>query len=1088
MYRHSKASKFLIFYLFPVEHRFSSGNFNVMTYEKSIMMKKTWNVKLRSIYSFLFMFLFTVSALTVDAQTRTVTGNVKDEDGMGVPGANIFVKNSTAVGTITDQNGNYSLKVSGENVVLVYSFIGYAAQEIRLGKQSVINVSLKSDSKLLGDVVVVGYGSQKKETVVGSITSTTGKELLKAGSVTTISEALTGLLPGVTTMQAAGQPGSTAASILIRGRSSWTDSSPLYVVDGVERDFNDLDPNEIESISVLKDASATAVYGVKAANGVILVTTKSGLKGKPVIQFSANAGIKVPTIDSDYATDYATNLEYYNLALMNDGNYNRMVPQFYINRWRDPAYANNPFYQYTSFIDDLFKEGYTQQYNLNISGGNDFVTYFTSFGYNYDGDIFDLEKQPEFDPRTYDKRFNYRTNLDFRFTETTKFSVKLSGDMSNWNGNYNTKTTNGGVAAEGGSIMQRMYGAALINAPAVYEDGRLGYDFNNAINVNYLGAMEREGSYAKKSNRLYTDFILKQDITKNLSATGKFSYNYYRNYLYDISKRWGDAPIYYFIPTKDGYNPDLDENGNIILATKTLDDWENPAKLANETIDGYNSDIYYEFALNYNQKFGDHDVSALGLFQRRKRKNDIKFPNFEEGWVGRVTYGFKNKYLFEANGAYNGNENFAPGKRFGFFPSVALGWVVSEESFIKNKTSFIDFFKIRYSYGEIGSDKGLGDNRFAYISSYTSNQIGMEYGYLPNITGANNATGLYIFSEGNPPVPGVTWETAIKQNMGIEFNVLKNRLKSTFDLFSESRKNILMQRRTIPNWYGNNNPYGNIGETKNHGFDIEFTWNDNINDNLSYWIKCNLSMSENRIVERDDPKPTPEYQKEAGKSIGWNPGLLDLGLVQDWNYAFAHPSSKLLSKGYIPGDLVYNDFNADGIIDLNDRVTIGNPSYPTKSYAFSFGAKYKNWSVTAMLNGMFGLSKSLASSYLNANVTDSSLGFMLKNNEQKDAWTPLNSDSKIPTLHALSTDHYRNASTYSIRNSSFLRLRNVELKYTFSKEFLSLMNLFDSFELYVNGNNLYTWQSLPRAFDPEAARLEVYPITKRYNVGLRVSF
>lgn len=1050
-------------------------------------MKKICKTKFEKVYSLLLLFSIFLMSLNTYAQQKTITGTVKDADGLGLPGVNIVIKGTT-VGTVSDIDGNYSLNVGDRtDAVLVFSFIGFQTQELALGNNTVINVTLQTDAELLEDVVVVGYGQQKKESVVGSITQTKGEELLKAGSVTTISEALTGLLPGVSTMQAAGQPGSTAADILIRGRASWTNSTPLYLVDGVERDFNNLDPNEIESISVLKDASATAVFGVKAANGVILVTTKSGGKGKTKIQFSANVGMKDPTIDTEYATDMATNLEYYNLGLMNDGRYDKLVPQFYIDRWRDPAYADNPYYQYTSFINDLFSRGYTHQYNLNITGGNDFVSYFTSFGYNYDGDIFDLEKQPEFDPRTYQHRMNWRTNLDFHFTKTTKFSVKLSGDLTNWNGNYNTQGTIGGVAGGGGQMMQRIYSTALINAPAVYADGKLGYDYNNSINVNYLGMMEREGSYAKKKNRLYTDFILKQDITKHLYAQGKFSYNYSRNYLSDISKRWNDAPIYYYIPSSDGYTPDVDESGNIIKEPIKLDDWENPARLANESINGYNSDIYYEVSLNYNQTFGDHDVGALALFQRRKQKSGASFPHFEEGWVGRVTYGYKNKYLFEANGAYNGNENFAPGKRFGFFPSVALGWVVSEESFLKENLSFVDFFKIRYSYGEIGSDRGLGNNRFAYFSPYTSNQIRMEYGYLPNITGSNNSTGLYIYTEGAPAVLGVTWETAIKQNLGFEFNVLGNRLKTTLDLFNEKRQDILMQRRTIPNWFGNSFPYANIGETKNHGFDLEFNWNDKINNDLNYWLKANISISENRIVHRDDPAPTPEYRKEEGKPIGWNSGLQSLGLFQNWDDVYLYTPSSLIST-YIPGDLIYNDYNADGVIDVNDKVAIGNPSYATKSYAFSTGIVYKSWSLMVMFNGMFDLSKEISRNYVYAYDTNSSLGFMLKNNEQKDSWTPWNSDSQTPVIHTTETDYYRNLSTYRLRNASFLRLRNVELKYKVPKHLLNRIAFFDNIEFYVNGNNLYTWQSLPRAFDPEARKLEVYPITKRYNVGFRFSF
>ncbi|MGQ1783678.1 MULTISPECIES: SusC/RagA family TonB-linked outer membrane protein [unclassified Saccharicrinis] len=1050
-------------------------------------MKKTLKVKMKGVTRSLLMLLFLFTLPNAFAQDVTVKGKVMDDTGEVIPGVNIVVKGDNSRGTITDFDGNYSITISSD-AVLVYRFIGYQTQEIAVAGKSVINVTLKAETEMIDDVVVVGYGQQKKKSVVGSITQTKGDELLKAGSVTTVSEALTGLLPGVSTMQAAGQPGSTAATILIRGQSTWTDNTPLFLVDGVERDFNNLDPNEIESISVLKDASATAVYGVKAANGVILVTTKSGSIGKPKIQFSANVGIKDPTIDTDYVSDFATNLDYHNLAKMNDHNYD-LWPEFYIDRWRDPAYADNPYYQYTSFINELFGTGYTQQYNLNITGGNDFVKYFTSFGYNYDGDIFDLEEQPEFDPRTYQKRFNWRTNLDFTLTKTTKFNVKLSGDMTNWNGNYNTQGTNSGVAGSGGQMMQRIYAASLLYAPPVFEDGRLGMDQNNSINVNYQGMMEREGGFSTKKNRLYSDFILQQDIGKHFTAAGKFSYNYSRTYESSIEKLWQNAPIYYWIPSSDGYSPDVDENGNIIILQDTdrLDDWENPASLSNETIDGYSTNLHYEFSLNYDQSFGNHAVSALALFQRVKQKSGANFSHYEESWVGRATYGFADKYLFEANGAYNGNENFAPGKRFGFFPSMAVGWVLSEENFIKDNLPFIDFIKLRYSYGEVGSDKGLGNLRFAYFSSYDDDQIRMEYGYVPNITGSNNSTGLYMYSEGQPAVPDISWETAIKQNLGVEFNVLRNRLKTTVDLFQENRKDILMQRRTIPNWYGNTFPYANMGETKNHGIDIELVWNDKIGDNFSYWTKANLSLSENRIVNRDDPLPSAEYVKQAGKPIGWNSGLQSLGIMQNWDEVYAYSPTSLRSE-FVPGDLTMNDYNADGVIDGNDEVAIGNPSYASNSYAFSFGAQYKNLSLTVMLNGMFGLSKAISNNYLYAYDTNTSTGFMLKNNEQKDSWTPWNTDTDIPIMHTVETDYYKTTSTYSLRNSSFLRIRNVELKYKLGKALLDRTGFFDSVEFYVNGNNLYTWQTLPSAFDPEAQKLEVYPITKRYNFGCRFSF
>ncbi|WP_066630846.1 SusC/RagA family TonB-linked outer membrane protein [Labilibacter marinus] len=1058
-------------------------------------MKKTLKVKMKGITRGMLMLLFLFTLPNAFAQDVTVKGRVIDGTGEVIPGVNIVVKGDNSRGTITDFDGNYSLSVSSD-AVLMFRFIGYETQEVAVGGQSVINVTLKAETEMIDDVVVVGYGQQKKKSVVGAITTAKGEELLQAGSVTTISEALTGLLPGVTTMQAAGQPGSTAAEILIRGRGSWTDSSPLTLVDGVERDFNNLDPNEIESISVLKDASATAVYGVKGANGVILVTTKVGAKGKAKVSFTANVGMKTPTIDTDYVADMATNMEYYNMALMNDRNYAALVPQSYINKFRDPAYANHPFYQYTSFVNDLIGTGYTQQYNLNISGGNDFVKYFTSFGYNYDGDIFDLEEQPEFDPRTYQHRFNWRSNLDFNLTQSTKFSVKLSGDMTNWNGNRTTNESFSGVAETGtASLLSRMYETVMVSAPPVYEDGRLGYDpGNGTVNVNYLAIMEREGAAKKKNNRLYTDFILKQDIGEHFTAMGKFSNNYSRRYTTDINKRYQSSPIYYQVATLNKYTPRTDAEGNVVIEPRSdqWDNWENPATIGNESLSNYTSSLYYEFSLNYNQSFGNHDVSALALWQRRKEKYGNNFPRHEESWVGRVTYGFADKYLFEANGAYNGNENFAPGKRFGFFPSISGGWVLSEENFIKDNLPFVDFFKVRYSYGLTGVSGGIrnDDDRFRYISTYSDAMIPMEYAYQPSITGWGSTASkskMPIYTEGQPPVPDVGWETATKQNLGVEINVLNNRLKTTLDLFSEYTKDILMQRNTVPNWFGNEAPFANMGETKNHGFDLELNWNDRIGSDISYWVKGNVSLSENRIVNRDDPPGTPDYRKNAGMPIEANKGFKTMGLYQNWDEVYAGTYTDLLS-GYIPGDLRVNDYNADGVIDNNDIVAIGHPSYATKSFAFSFGFSYKNLSLTTMINGMWDISKDLSRSYLFAYEGISSVDFILKNNEQKDAWTPWNTGSEVPVLHATKSTYYSQKSQYSLRNASFVRLRNVELKYKLPKAFIDRTNFFDNVEFYVNGNNLYTWQKIPKAVDPEAKKLEVYPITKRYNLGCRFSF
>lgn len=999
-------------------------------------------------------------SLNIDAQV--LKGVVVDSDNIGLPGVSIKIKGS-GTGTITDFDGNYVLGGLKKGVTVEFSYIGMTTKTIVYKGQKTLNVTMTEDNQLLNEVIVVGYGQQKKESVVGSITQAKGEDLLRAGNVSTVSEALTGIMPGVSTMQAAGQPGATAANISIRGQSTWTDSSPLYVVDGVERDFNDLDPNEIESISVLKDASATAVYGVKAANGVILINTKNGVKGKTRINFSANFGFKNPTIDSDYITDYPTNLRHHNLAFINDNSFSKLHPQEEIAMWENPN-RDMDYYSYTSFINYMLTTGQSQSYNLNISGGNDFVKYFTSFGYNYDGDLFNIKKQSEFDPRTYQKRYNWRSNIDFNLTKTTKFSVRLSGDIKDWNGNFITAHTNGGLGVGGGDNLSRIYQFAMVGAPPITSNGLLGTDPGMPDTPNYWAKMEKEGQWTRRSNRLYSDFVLKQQIFKGLDFTAKLSYNQYRRYDSSIDAK----PIYYY--------PNADNTGFVQLDPLQLP--TSPVVSA-EYLADYNKSLYYEFSLLYKNKIDKHNFSVLALMNRRKYQSRVSFPNLEESWVGRATYDYADRYLFEFNGAYNGNENFAPGKRFGFFPSVAIGWVISEEKFIKEHIPAIEFLKIRYSYGEIGSDRGLGGQRYSYMSTYSS--------YNPQVYYGDPISGLGdVYMEGTPANVNNTWETAIKQNIGLEATFLKGRLRGSVDLFDEHREGILMQRNTIPYWFGNSSPRVNLGKTKNHGIDIELKWNDRIEE-FNYWFTGNISLTENRIINRDDPKSTPEYKRQAGKPIGWRSGLVNLGLYQNWNDIYNYPESSYNTTGLIPGDLIYMDYDGDGSVNVNDWVPIKDPSYATKTYAFSLGFGYKGFSVAAIFNGMFGLSKYVSGSYLWEWDNTVQSGFMLHNNEQLDFWSPENPKASHPILHSGEHSHNRQTSTYSTRSSAFLRLRNVEVKYSF-RDLLKKKRVFlENIELYMNGQNLCTWSPLPDSFDPEANKLEVYPISKRFNFGFRLT-
>lgn len=1008
-----------------------------------------------------------------------VSGTITDPSGQPLPGASVIEKGKSN-GTTTDFDGNYSINVSDENAILLISYLGYIDQEIPVKGKAIIDVPMQENLSELDEVVVVGFGTRKKESVVGSITQAKGEELIQAGSVTTVSEALTGIMPGVSTQQAAGQPGSTAASILIRGASTFTGTnSPLFMVDGVERDFNNLDPNEIESISVLKDASATAVFGVKGANGVVLVTTKRGKKGETKINVSSSFGLKEPTIDTNYYADYATSLRYFNQAALNDFAYDQLKPQSLIDIWDDPN-RDKTIYSYTTWIEEFLTTGVNSQHNLNISGGNDFVTYFTSLGFQYDGDIFDLEKQPEFDPRTFQRKFNWRSNLDFNFSKSTVFKVGLAGNFTFFNGNSlsgNTLNNSGVATPNGGGDLGRMFQTPMAGPIPILPDGRLTTIAGSTVNPNFY-RIERQGQWNRRGNTMFTDFTLVQDITKTFKASAKVSYNYTQNYASRIQKQ---PLIYWYINPTSGEpgEPDFLQEGDPNAVDPLLN-------VTNESRTGFNNSLYYEIRFNYDESFGDgdHNVTALALFNRRRFQNQgtYIFPKLEESWVGSLTYNYQQKYLFEFNGAYTGNENWAPGLRFGFFPSAAIGWVVTRENFINQDSNFLNFLKFRYSYGEVGNENI--QDRFQYISPFIVENRGNASSFLGDPL--NNLAPFFI--EGFPANAENTWETAIKQDLAMEFALLNNQLRGQVELFDERRTGILTQRNTVVPWFGNQAPYANIGETKNHGVDIELKWNSNIGKDFTYFFRGNLSLSESRIVAQDDPPQTPIQQRNAGKPIGWTPGLINDGIFQSWDDVYNAPVSSFNASGLRPGALSFVDYNGDGQITVLDEVPIGNPRFQTKSFAFSFGFTYKNFSAHALFNGAWDISKPLDRLYLFEYEGATVDSFQLLNNEQLDPWSPTNTDAVRPALSISGNNHDSEFSSFQYRSATFLRFKTFEVKYRIPKNILDKINVFNTFEVFANGNNLATWTDLPANFDPEQQQLRVYPITKRYNLGVRLSF
>lgn len=1032
---------------------------------------------------------------------KMIKGLVKDEKGEIIIGAAIKVKGTT-IGTITDMDGLYNLSVPSENSILIVSYIGYATQEIKVGKHQNVIITLQEDVKTLEEVVVVGYGQQKKESVVGSIVITKGDDLLKVGSVNTVSEALQGQMPGVVAINSSSKPGADAATLFIRGKASWTDASPLILVDGVERNFNDVDINEIESISVLKDASATAVYGVKGANGVILLTTKRGGDQAPVVNFSANFGFKQPTIDMTFA-DYPVAMQLYNESVINDGQWSKLIPETTIKAWEN-AFATgnygpyNDYFPQVNWWDEVLGNfGFQQNYNLNIRGGTERMSYFASVGMLNDGDIYRTEKQAEFDPRFYYKRYNWRTNFDFKLAKTTTLSVNIAGKAG-----YRNQP---GYRTDGGSdsyFFDSIIKTSQNLFPIKYSDGVWGADASGQNNVvarlNTLGQRQ-----AKTFQGMY-DAILKQKldfITKGLSFKASLSYNVFSERASAIMKAGyygaGDDlanqnAFRRYHRVYDYSKPIHDNNGNIIgyeLTSERIwpDDGQLeedlPVTASHDNFKNYGKQIYYEISFNYNRKFADHNVSGLLLFNRKINETcyggSVTFPSYSEDWVGRLTYNWKERYLTEVNAAYTGSEKFAPGKRFGFFPSFSVGWRVTEEPFMKRvREKWLSSLKVRYSYGMVGSDKGAP--RFNYIQEYGSGgsvNFGKDqnYAYGP------------LYNEGKLAYRDATWETAVKQNFGVDMTIL-NKLHLVVDLFSENRTGILMSRNTMGPWLGASLPSMNLGETKNHGIELDLGWNDKIGKNFTYSVKFNFATSENRVVFKDDPADLPYYMKSAGKPIGTEYKYIVSGNLNSIDDIFNYTQSNIengVQPRLVPGDFAYLDFNGDGVIDSKDLVPMEYVSYPLTTYGLTLSAGYKGLNVSAL----FYAATDVYREQIGTLLWDFDGGKIIAQPNALDRWTvDTQSDTEIlrPSVHQ--TNNYNSRpSTYTYVNHAFLRLKNLEISYSLPKNWIKKVGL-SRCQIYVNGNNLFTISGIDDRRDPETASASVYPIVRRYNVGTRISF
>jgi len=1029
----------------------------------------------------LLLTLLVLSVMNVIAfsQTRTITGIVTENDGgEPIPGVTVVVE-GTAIGTVTGPVGEFQIDVPINAQKLIFSFVGMKTQEVLIGRELNLRISMEEENVTLTDVVVVGYGIQKKESVVGAITQIKGDELQKSGGVSNIGQALQGKLPGVTTIYTNGSPGSEDMQIFIRGQSSWNNTgSPLILVDGVERSMNDVDMNEIESISVLKDASATAVYGVKGANGVILLTTKRGQIGKAQLSVSGESTFKtiskVPEKYDAYDAMMVANESILRELMYNENSWAYYTPLLLAEKYRNQSSQfENEIYPNIDWQDYMMKN-VAMDYRLNVSvrGGSKTAAYFCNLSYLQENDMFkNFDNGKGYQGEHSFNRFNYRSNLDFNITKSTKLSVNLSGaygikKQPNYNTNY--------------FYLGLYYLAPDIYYPQ-YEDGAYGYyEGTEWVFTNPLYTYSSSGLVTTNSLRLNSDIILKQDldfITKGLSFQGKFSFDTSSSGNQTISdlnnvvfKRYvngGEDVVYEYPSTGNDYA--------YVVAPWTI----NEINLSSSRTRRVN----YELSLRYAQKFGKkHNVSGLLLFKREEYASGSMFPIYYEDWVGRATYDYDTRYFFEFNGAYNGSEKFGPGYRFELFPSFALGWLISNESFLKGMT-WLDKLKVRGSFGLVGDDGFAG--RWQYITQWASLNSAAAInapGYYNTPATANAQSPYKFYLESVLGNPDLHWETSFKKDFGFEFAALKNQISLDFDYFIENRKDIVIYgaNRSIPDWFGNEPPDANLGKVDVKGFELEVGFNHNFSSDLKAWTNMSFTQAKDEVIYAEDPELAPDYQKTAGYPIGQMTSAIAGDMMTSWDDIYMSTpltnGNEYKRVGYY--DLV--DFDGDGTYDSNyDNAPYGYPTRPQNTWSWTLGTSYKNWSLTCQFYGMFNTTRNYA---LRSFPNKTHLLFA----ENGDYWSVNNTDA---TRSLVTWDLTQAASDPygALKDASMVRLKMVELSYSLPKESCSKLGI-SNLRIFLNGNNLLLWTDMADDRDYGSQQYGDYPTLRRFNLGFNLDF
>ncbi len=1051
-----------------------------------LKLKMKQNLTRKFPVSFLTLLLVLIlcgfSTGSLQAQEK-VSGVVKDVSGVPLPGVSVLQKGTTR-GASTDFDGNYSLELTSGEKTLVFSYLGFQNVEIKVNGRTTINVTLEEDVESLDEVVIVGYGTQKKESVVGAISQIKGDELQELNSgITNVEQALQGNLPGVVAIQGSGVPGRNDMQIFIRGQASWNGSGqPLILVDGAPRDIDNIDFNDIENLSVLKDASATAVYGVQGANGVILITTKRGQKGKAQLSLQTNLTTKFVSKLPEKLDVFDAIMEANSSILRelphSEDSWNNYRPIAIADRFRNPASPEEALVFPNVDWRDVLVKDFAQDYRVNLSvrGGGNNARYFGSLAYQkvsdiFDGNSYDTGKSYE-SGFAYD-RFNYRSNIDFDITKTTQFSVRLGGF-------YGIQKTPGNINLVTNSI----YELAPNAYTPLFPDGAFGRDDRDIFaNSNPLVVLTNTGYTTTNTFSINTDFVLKQKldfITKGLSFQGRLSLDNQSQSRQVLSDPGGDGQenVRYRV-----YNEDFEER---IESPNGVNDFgfvPFPWTLGATNIqDGtIRRNLLYDFSFNYNKTFADkHAVTGLVLLRRQQRATGNGFPVFREDWVSRVTYDYDKRYFLDISGAYNGSEKYGPGFRFELFPAVAAGWTVSNEAFMED-VDWINLLKFRGSYGLIGDDSGGG--RFEYQKTWN-----IGGGAFINPNASNTRSDYEFYREANVGNPNLQWETAVKYNIAAELGLFNNAIKAEVDFFGEDRSDILIpsSQRAVPEWFGANPPAFNRGKVEVRGYEIVLRANHTFANGLNIFSNFNFTQAKDVVIDREDPELRPFYQKAAGYPIGQQRGAIPgeiLGSLDDlYSSTPLVNGQEFLRTGY------YNvvDYDGDGVYNgAFDNVPFGFPTRPQRTWAATVGAKYKGLSLTLQFYGTQNASRQYTSRTF-SNRIDTFF------EHERNYWTKDN-PTATRTQPQFAFGQGANDPREQWFDGSLTRLRAIALNYRVPKKTCEKLGV-KALSIFANGNNLFLWTDLPddREFNSSQTQDSRfrgdYPTMAQFNVGFNLDF